>query len=77
MWISLVFKAAIKGGTNMDYTKDSKLMQMLTELSHEVQGLNYSLGRTSDQKILAGREKNVNELVEKVQEHLTRGGCHE
>lgn len=41
----------------MDYTKDSKLMQMLTELSHEVQGLNYSLGRTSDQKILAGREK--------------------
>lgn len=57
----------------MDYTKDSKLMQMLTELSHEVQGLNYSLGRTSDQKILDSRGKNVNKLVEKVRDHLTRG----
>jgi hypothetical protein len=47
-------------------------MQILTELSHEVQGLNYSLNRTSDKKILAVREKNVNELVQKVSEHLTK-----
>ena len=58
----------------MDYTKDSKLMRMLTELSHEVQGLNYSLSRTSDQTIVAGRERNVNALVQQVREHLNKEG---
>lgn len=56
----------------MDYTKDNKFMKLLTELSNEIQGLNYYLTRTSDEKILSSRKKSVNDAVEKVKEHLIK-----
>ncbi|MDF2651738.1 MAG: hypothetical protein K0Q73_7543 [Paenibacillus sp.] len=56
----------------MDYTKDRELMRLLSKLSLEIEGYNYSLNKSADEKVMSYRTEKVNDAVEEVKNHLTK-----
>jgi hypothetical protein len=56
----------------MDYTQNKEFMKILTELSGEVEGLNYSVkrGYSGYSEVIKQRKESVNTNVEKLKRLL-------
>jgi len=56
----------------MDYTQNKELMQVLTELAHELDGYQYSsaTGYASDTTVMKHRTESVNAHIEQVKQLL-------
>lgn len=57
----------------MDYTQKEKVMEVLTELSQEMEGYNYSLksGYSHNSEVIIQRKQSINIRIEKLKSLLT------
>ena len=52
----------------MDYTKNEDLMKLLTEVSREIEGFNYSINRNYSEysEVINQRRETINTNIEKL-----------